>query len=399
MRSLGAFVLVFAITATQPVTAAETIHEVPDTIDATGKTEVSTALMKWLVKLPAATKQAPATVRFAKGGTYWVDYTIILHKNAGGGSIPGVMWHEFGEFSLDHLRFDLNGATIEQRTKGPYKQGGKVVDERKRWGNPIISTQGATDIQIYGGTLRGSCATAEYKPQFEEWTGIRLTGNPHTNLVENMVVRDMTIENVFGDYIYLASGTTAGSHLKNVRIENNVMRVAGRQGIVLNGGTGVVIKGNTFSETARFLFDSEPTAAQGWSDVTIDSNIGTSGKLGFLQFSGPKVVVAEKLTITNNVLKGGHFKIRLGNGNTDSLRSGFKFTNNVASDNGGNPFGGAKKAAHLIEVTRWKDIVITGNSEYFELVGDKPLHSGVQLNGVENAKVSDNQWKNAVDNR
>lgn len=393
---VAAFTVLLATTL--PLPAEEVLYLVPETIDSTGRTEVSTELMNWLATLPAATKERPATVRFTKGGTYWVDYTIILQKSAEG-SIPGAMWRDLPPFSLDHFRFDLHGATIEQRTTIPYRRGGKVVDERKRWGNPIISTQGATNIQIDGGTLRGSCATCEYKPQYEEWTGIRITGNPRTNLVENIMVRNMTIEKVFGDYVYLASGTTAGSHLKNVRIEDNIMRVAGRQGIVLNGGTGVLIKGNTFGETARFLFDSEPTVAQGWSDVTIDSNVGTSGKLGFFQFSGPKAVVAEKLTITNNVLKGGHFKIRLHNGNPDQLRSGFTFANNRAVDNGRDPFGGEKKSAVLIEVTRWQDIVITGNSDYFRLVGETPIHRALQFHGVERVRISDNQWKNAIDHR
>jgi hypothetical protein len=399
MRRTHLIVVGILLASAAKTPAADPVHDVPETIDATGKTEVSTALMKWLAKLPPAKKEAPATVRFARGGTYWVDYTILMGKRGTGG-FSGTMWHDLPEFSLDHFRFDLNGAVLEQRSKTPYKQAGKVADERKRWGAPILVTQGATNIQIYGGTIRGPLQQADYHPAYEEWTGIRITGNPHTHLVEDVVVRDMTIENVYGDYIYLASPTTAGGQLKNVRIENNVMRVAGRQGIVLNGGTKVVIKGNTFGATARFLFDSEPTAAQGWSDVTIDGNTGTSGKLGFFQFTGPKAVVAEKLTITNNVLKGGHFKIRLANGNPDARREGFTFTNNVATE-GANPFGGvaAKKAAHLIEVTRWKDVVITGNTEYFGLVNGKPFHTAVILRDVENSKVSDNKWTNASDGK
>jgi hypothetical protein len=395
MKSILAFILVFLFVA-EAARADGVVHVVPATIDATGKIEVSTALMKWLVQLPAATKARPATVRFASGGTYWVDYTIILRKNAGGGSIPGVMWNEFPPFSLDHFRFDLNGATIEQRTKIPHKMGGKVLDERKRWGNPIIAMQGATDVQIFGGTLRGSCPAAEYKPVFEEWTGIRISGNAKSGRVEDIVVRNLTIENVFGDYIYIGSATTSGDELANVRIENNTMRVAGRQGIVLNGGVNVLIKGNTFGPTARFLFDSEPTASQGWAGVTIDGNRGTSGKLGFLQFHGPKRVVAERLTITNNELTGGHFKIRLGNADTDHLRVGFTFANNTAIE-GKHPFGGEKKPATLIEVSRWRDVVIRGNREYFEPVNGRPFHNAVRLHQCEGAKVQDNVWKNAVD--
>lgn len=113
----------------------------------------------------------------------------------------------------------------------------------------------------------------------------------------------------------------------------------------------------------------------------------------------PKAVVAEKLTITNNVLKGGHFKIRLHNGNLDQLRSRFPFANNRAVDNGRDPFGGEKKSAVLIEVTRWQDIVATGNSDCFQLVGETPIHRALQFHGVERVRISDNQWKNAIDRR
>lgn len=376
-----------------PLADAGVVVDVPSSIDATGTREVSGDLMRWLSALPAATKESPVTIRFAQNGVYWVDYTIILRK-AGTGGISGVMWKELGNFSLDHYRFDLNGATIHQRTRVPWKHGGVVVDARKRWGDPILATQGATDVQIYGGTLRGSNPTAAYRPAYEEWTGIRITGNNTTRLVEDIVVRDVTIENVYGDYIYLASATTRGNILRNVQILDNTMRVAGRQGIVINGATDLTIRGNTFGETARFLFDSEPTASQGWRNVTIDNNRGTSGKLGFFQFAGAKAVVGEQLTISNNVLTGGHFRIRLGNA-ADTLRNGFTFTGNVAQA-GGRPFGGAT-ANFLIGVTRWRNVTITGNSEYFSLVNGQPIHSAVKLTGVQNATVANNTWIDAVD--
>lgn len=400
-----ALLLVTTLVAALPATAqAGTTFDVPPTIDASGTTEVSTQLMHWLATVPAGAAGDPNTIRFAPGGTYWSDYTLLL-RNQGSGSIGGVMWSDnrnpsnpinIPDFALNHVRIDLNGATIIQRTIVPYKSGATVLDPRKRWGDPILSTQGATDVEIFGGTIQGSHPTGGYDAPREEWTGVRLIGNPITDDVSHLYVHDMTIRNVWGDFVYIASNTSAGSMLTDVRVENNTLSKAGRQGIVLNGGTGVSIRNNVITKVSHLTFDSEPTAAQGFSHVWIDSNSGTAGNLGYFQFSGGSASTADHLHITNNRLSSGHFKITLVNGATSPARPVFEFRNNVGLDLTA-PFGNLYNKK-LIAIGHWDGVTIDDNSEYFTLPANGiPRYYGVQLNGTTGVEILRNCWINAVD--
>ncbi len=411
------------------VTSDQRVITVPASIDSTGTTEVSAKLMQFLSTVPAGTAGRPVTIRFAAGGTYWSDYTLLL-RNQGSGSFSQTMWSSktdstinIPDFCLDHLRFDLNGATIEQRTTVPFMSGGVVLDARKRWGDPLISTQGATDVEIFGGTLLGSKNIGGYDQKFEEWSGVRLTGNQDTDVVNHLVVRDMKINRVWGDFVYVASAKVPWldgsgrqqfypggrlveiSTLTDVQIYNNVMRNAGRQGIVLNGGSFVDIHHNDFSDVNRLLFDSEPAASQGFSYVNIHHNTGGSGGIGFFQFASGGKTMADHLTITDNVLSRGHFDTTLQNGQfladgvtPNSPRPGFVMRNNQALNLAGNTAFGGTYNKVLLGVGMWDGVTITGNSDYAKL-NNKGVAIYSAFNGptATNVVRTGNCWVNFIE--
>lgn len=368
--------------------ATNGVYTVPASIDPTGRTEVSEALASWLATIPAASAAAPITVRFQPGATYWSDYTIPLRKaSSATGGILGAMWRSLPAFNLSHTTIDLNGATISQRTTTPWRVGtGPVLDARKRWGDPILFTAGATNVRITNGTLSGSAAPVRYDPNREDWMGILIGGDNEDDVAQNMRVDRVTIRNVWGDAIYLASQTARGKLLKDVTIEDNVVRGTGRHGMTIHGGTNLTIRRNTINGVSRLVFDSEPAAVHGWSDVTITQNTVAVGSLGFLQYVGQRQSPASGLRITDNTITSGHLVVEVGNG-SDSLRQGITITGNRSLD----PTEFRRSVLHrnLVTVNRWAGVTIADNQDRVH-VNSQPF--AVDASTSPGAAVRGNAW-------
>jgi hypothetical protein len=374
-------------------TATGAVYEVPATIDATGTREVSSELQLWLVDtVRSGTADRPNVIRFQPGGRYWVDYTIILRRQAGG--IPRVMWPDLPKFSLDHIRIDLNGATLEQRTTRPYALGTTVFDPRKQYGDPILMTGGALGVEITNGTIAGPIKAATYQQRYEEWTGIRITGNRSDNLpVRNIWIHDITISHVFGDFIRITAGTTKGEHITDILIEDNRMNVAGRHAIVLNGGTNLVIRRNDIRNAARIDFDSEPTGAQGFLGVAITENTGNASPLGYFQLAAPVRSTASNIQFVGNTITNGNFRVKVGGGLSNPRRC-FVFARN--RNLGTSEYTRSLAYKSLIRVAHWDGVTIERN---FDRVRASGKVVAVDLEGSTNTSVTDNTWVNALDDQ
>ncbi len=373
--------------------AVGTVYDVPATIDSTGTREVSTELQSWLVDtVRSGTPDRPNLIRFRPGGRYWVDYTLTLRKQSGG--VPGAVWHDLPKFARDNVKIDLNGSTLEQRTTVPYARGATVLDQRKRWGDPILMTGGATGIEITNGTIKGPSPTARYQPAYEEWAGIKLGTQRNDGVpVRAIWVHNLTIRNVFGDFINLSAGTAAEEHLSDVLIEDNVMTVASRQGIVVNGGTNLVIRHNDVRNTAHVNFDAEPKAGQGFQGVLISENTGNASQWGYFQFSGPNRAVASDLHIVGNTITNGNFRVKVGGRKLDPRRC-FEFSDN--RNLGPDSYTTSLIYKHLIRVAYWDGVTIHHNVD--RLRPDRDLIA-VDLEGSINTSVTQNTWEGAVDNQ
>ena len=374
-----------------PAVGVAGVYTVPASIDPTGGTEVSDALQQWLASIPAASAAKPITVRFQPNATYWVDYGLILQRKATGiGGIVAAMWKSVPAFNLSNVTLDLNGATLQQRTTTPWRYGsGDVLDARKRWGNPMIFTAGATNVRITNGTLVGSQTGGRYDPNREDWMGILIGGDNDDDMAATMRVDHMTIRNVWGDFIYLASQTSRGKLLKDVTIEDNTLRSSGRHGMVIHGGTNLMIRRNTMTGVGRFVFDSEPAPVHGWSGVTITDNTGTAGSLGYFQFVGNAQSVATGLTISNNSITSGHYAIDITNG-APAARSGVTITGNRSTEP--TEFKRSNLHRSLVSVARWTGVTITDNSDR---VNANSRAYAIETPG-SSATVSRNDWTGAA---
>ena len=374
-----------------PAVGVAGVYTVPASIDPTGRTEVSDALQQWIASIPAASAANPITVRFQPNATYWSDYGLILQRKATGiGGIVASMWKSIPAFNLSNVTLDLNGATIVQRTTTPWRYGnGAVLDTRKRWGNPMIFTAGATNVRITNGTLVGSQTGGRYDPNREDWMGILIGGDNDDDIAANMRVDHMTIRNVWGDFVYLASQTSRGKLLKDVTIEDNTMRSSGRHGMVIHGGTNLMIRRNAMTGVGRFVFDSEPAPVHGWQGVTITANTGTAGSLGYFQFIGNAQSVATGLTISNNSITSGHYAIDITNG-APANRVGVSITGNRSTEP--TEFRRSNLHRSLVSVARWSGVTIADNSD---LVNVNSRAYAVETPG-STATVARNDWTGAV---
>ncbi len=370
-----------------PLGPCSVVYDVPPAIDATGTVEISTALMTWLAALPPATRAAPACVRFAASGTYWMDYTLLLRKRVGAsGGISGRVWPDLPAFDRSFTRFELNGATLEQRTT--------LDDDRAFYGLPLVFTAGAHDLELTGGTLTSSHTEADgYRPAREDWTGVRITGDANEPVVENIWLHDLAIRHVWGDFVYLVSATATGHELRDVVIEDCAMQDAGRQGIVLHGGTRVAIRRNQLRDVERFLFDSETTPGQGWQYVSITGNSGHSGDLGYLQHNGMNRSTGDHLELVDNTIDVGVFRLCL---EADELtpRRGFRFVGN--RNIGAMVFRSNTICPAVVRLLSWDEVEITDN---LQAVDPAAMINAVRLGGTPplTATVERNCWPGALD--
>jgi hypothetical protein len=374
-------------------TATGTVYAVPPSIDATGAREVSTELQTWLVNTArSGTPDRPNVIRFQPGGRYWVDYTIILRRQAGG--IPRVMWPDLPKFSLDNIRIDLNGATLEQRTTRPYALGTTVFDPRKKFGDPILMTGGALGVEITNGTIAGPIKAATYQHRYEEWAGIKISSQRSDDLpVRGIWIHDITISHVFGDFIRISAGTVKDEHVTDVLIEDNTMNVAGRHAIVLNGGTNLVIRRNDIRNAARIDFDSEPTAAQGFLGVAITDNTGNASPLGYFQLAAPVRSIASNIQFVGNTITNGNFRVKVGGGLSNPRRC-FVFSHN--RNLGTSEYTRSLAYKSLIRVANWDGVTIDHN---FDRVRASGKVVAVDLEGSTNTSVVGNTWVNALDDQ
>jgi hypothetical protein len=374
-------------------TTTGTVYAVPTTIDATGTREVSTALQTWLANtVRAGTPDRPNLIRFQPGGRYWVDYTIVLRRQSGG--IPRVMWPDLPKFSLDNIRIDLNGATLEQRTTRPYALGTTVFDPRKRYGDPILMTGGALGVEITNGTIAGPIQAATYHHRYEEWAGIKISSQRSDGLpVRGIWIHDVTISHVFGDFIRISANTAKGEHVTDVLIEDNTMNVAGRHAIVLNGGTNLVIRRNDIRNVARIDFDSEPTRTQGFLGVAITENTGNASPLGYFQLSAPVRSTASNIQIVGNSITNGNFRVKVGGGLSNPRRC-FVFSQN--RNLGTSEYTRSLTYKSLIRIANWDGVTINHN---FDRVRASGKVTAVDLEGSTNTSVTGNTWVNALDDQ
>ena len=331
---------------------AGTVFVVPTTIDNTGVTDVSDALSQWVeTQTSDGTADSPNVI--ALDGVFRVEYGLAI------GSFTNAPRDHptLHAYQRHHMVFDLTRATFVQRDATAYN--GTVrppIEPRKRWGVPILRIDGGSDIHVHGGTLTSTNANGSYSPAREAWAGVMINGT------DGIELRGLSISSVWGDFVYVNHGPrSARAHA--VLVDGGIYDRNGRQGITFNAVDDLEIRNVRFNNVQRVLFDHEPDRLGGATNVQIHDNLGTSGGLGFMNLQPLRVTPLHDITVANNHLFSGHFRITASGGSGGTPRVGLTITGNTTDTT--SPYtGGYLGRTPLISVQGvWDRVVITGNHD------------------------------------
>ncbi len=250
--------------------ATGTVFTPPAGIDRTGTTDVSDALSNWIgTSTSDGTAATPNVIDL--DGIFRVEYGLAIGNiSAHDISHPGLT-----VFARSHIILDLTDATLVQKDPTPFSNVNKVIIEpRKRYGAPVIKIVGGNDIRIIGGNLVSTNTLGHYSLAREPWHGVTVVGTLGLQLI------GLHIQGVWGDFVYLNHNPTRRS--SDVLIAGGLFERNGRQGITLNAVDTLEIRGVEFRNVQRMLFDHEPDARGGTTNVYIHDNFGDSGGLGYM---------------------------------------------------------------------------------------------------------------------
>ena len=257
----------------------------PSGIPADCSVDVTTPLANLIARLPAG-----ATLNLRSGGCYRVDNTLYVRGKS-------------------RLTIEGNGAELRATTVG-------TSGRRHLW---VIGGSGITirNLAITGVNPNPGVYNGSYPFQH----GVSLSG------VNGARLEHLTITNVYGDFVYV--GSSNGTWSSNVSITGSQLWGAGRQGISITAGRGVVIDSNSIAKVGRSMFDLEPNVStEGAVDVTISNN-STGNARNFWLADGGVGLNVRNVVVTNNTAVAPTGGLVWVYGPTTGYRGPFTFTGNT----------------------------------------------------------------------
>jgi hypothetical protein len=231
------------------------------------------------------------------------DATGELAKQINDGSVRTLILKKGAKYRVDgtikirnkqNVTLDGNGATI-------YSARSRVPNTAQ------ISIQGGDNIIVRNLTINGvnpNAGTAEAaynkKRAFEH--GIEVLG------ASNVELDHLTINDVFGDFVYVGRSLTSRTPSSNVFVHDGSFHRNGRQGIGITDATNVVVKDNTFGSVRRTLIDLEPGASGNHvNKVFILANEVFQSRSNFVSAEGQGAV--DNVMISGNILRDQRLSI------------------------------------------------------------------------------------------
>jgi hypothetical protein len=293
---------------------------VPTTIDATGASDVSSALQSFISSVPNG-----SLINFPSAAVYRIDRTVEL-------------------FARHNLILDGNGCTLKYTSITGTNQEQSLLHD---------SAPGGSDIWIRNFVLIGSSPyPGVYTP------GTSLTGGEGQHGVaiisDRTEVSGCTISAVWGDGFYV-TGSPSG-----VWIHDNHVISAGRNGLSVISGSDILIERNAFDVSGWVTFDIEANlVSQTSSNVTFRNNTAGTWSNAFFRTGSTSGAPVDGVVVDSNTVTGGSLKAYMGNAISTDRITRIVFTNNK----------GTIVAGSVISASHIDGLTITGN--------DQPLSSGV----------------------
>jgi hypothetical protein len=312
-----------------PAGAATVPVPIPATIDASGRTDVTTALTAFLQRLPAG-----AVVSFPDDARYRIEGTVVL-TNARGVTIDG------------------HGATFFATTDGsgaaPARGGQRASWPRLRAQWRIRGGSGITlrDMSIKGANPKGGATADAYVPALEGQAGIAI------QRASQVTVDGVHISDTYGDGVWVTGGST------DVTVRGSTIERIGRQGVAVVNGQRVVVEGNHLRGISRSVFDLEPPGRAVVQDIRLrDNDVGDYGN--FLLAAGGGGPGVNDVHLEGNRVDGGH-GVSVFAGIEGKQRRRYHVVDNTGTGSV-RPVAGTNRPG-LIQLTNLDEVEIRGNRQ------------------------------------
>ena len=132
------------------------VYTPPASIDNTGQTDVTDALNQWIAADTAdGTAGDPSVIQL--NGTYRVEYGLMIGEQR-----PQCRTARLAGVRAQSRRARPHECDPAADRPTPYRVNGTVVQPRKRWGVPLITIAGETDVTVEGGDLLSTDTAGTY---------------------------------------------------------------------------------------------------------------------------------------------------------------------------------------------------------------------------------------------
>lgn len=327
--------------------------------DDTGASDVTAALLAFIATVPDGTAGSPNRIVFGKNKRYRIDLL-------------------FQVTSRNWLIFDGNGSTLFTDVDAPY--GNESTDRtRSHFRLLTCSNIRVTNLTIIGANVNAGLSDDAYYSPLEAQHGFESLSST------NITVDRVTIDNVYGDWIYCgvagALGLTDG-----VLIELCTFGKNGRQGMSFVGCQNVEVRYCTTGLCRRSLMDFEPNGASSPAfNIYVHDNTFGLHRLSFVASKGA-VGECSNITVSRNTCVSAISPVLI-EPPAQNTRSNWVITDN-SSETG---FGSASGNAWYV---RWCDgLTITGNTQPMQPGRNMVL---VSLDECTNYVVSGNTITDAI---
>ena len=252
-------------------------YDVPPSIDTTGTTDVTQALMAFFASVPDS-----SIIRFHQSAQYRAEGTILVKNRA-------------------RLTFDGNGATLFALTDGSTVTPPAELANRWPRGRRHFLIEGGRWIVVRNLTIKGAnpnagTGDAAYNSAYEAQHGFEFAG------VQGGELEHVTVTDIYGDFVYF--GPYNGRITSQVRVHDSDFERNGRQGMAFTSARDITIERVRMAQVRRAHFDIEPNfTTDTIRRISIRGNTFGPGRLLFLASGGAGGVV-EDISVTDNTLSG-----------------------------------------------------------------------------------------------
>jgi hypothetical protein len=252
--------------------SAQARRTVPATIDATGATDVTAELERFVDSVPNG-----ETVAFPRRATYRIDGTLE--------------WRDRRRLTLDG-----NGARLVAGAHGDANRAHIRLIDGGRWK--------IRDLIVRGAKPTGG----RFDPDYQWQHGLDLRG------VHGAALENVTVSDVFGDDIYVGLSTTSSAWSRDISIVDCTGLRSGRMAVAITAGRRVTVSGGVWSEPGLSTFDVEPNGRPGGADRILIENatLGAGSRARALDITGSGPV--SNVTMRDNRLTGRPLHVRVDQG-------------------------------------------------------------------------------------